>query len=157
MVFLHGIDKASREQLLDLLCFMEGPDILSIVKDTLNRLLGKVPILKDKIDVNLLQKELDFQKNRRKLCFGMLHRDRAHARRCCTRSTILSLCNIPKQNLLRCPPVGWSVCLVCLVAAETDNLPAQPLAFVPLHPFSLHAAAPRTSSAASRRGAGNWG
>ena len=63
MVFLHGIDKASREQLLDLLCFMEGPDILSIVKDTLNRLLGKVPILKDKIDVNLLQKELDFQKN----------------------------------------------------------------------------------------------
>ena len=39
----------------------------------------------------------------------MLHRDRAHARRCCTRSTILPLCIIPKQNLLRRPLVGWSV------------------------------------------------
>ena len=62
-MFLHGIDTASREQLLDLLCFLKGPGILSIVKDSLNRLAGKVPFLKDKIDINLLQDEIDEKRN----------------------------------------------------------------------------------------------
>ena len=52
MLFLHGIDLAKREQMLDLLCFLEGPGIFSIAKDSINSFAGKVPFLKDRIDTN---------------------------------------------------------------------------------------------------------
>ena len=63
MLFLHGIDLAKREQMLDLLCFLEGPGIFSIAKDSINRFAGKVPVLKDRIDTNLLQREINEKRN----------------------------------------------------------------------------------------------
>tara|TARA_A100001015_G_C14917962_1_gene683116 strand:- start:333 stop:1211 length:879 start_codon:yes stop_codon:yes gene_type:complete len=45
-VFLHGIEKAKKEQLVDLLTFLQGPGLVSVLADKSNRLLKIIPYFK---------------------------------------------------------------------------------------------------------------